>query len=68
MSALKKNLSKEMRSSEASKMFIRRKDMCRESMGRLRERGMLCAFIFKSLIWGQFFWVSSSQSFCFVWL
>ena len=56
-----------MRSSEASKMFIRRKDMCRESMGRLRERGMLCPFgVFKSLLWGQFFWVSSGQSFCFV--
>lgn len=58
-----------MISNETSKMFIRRKDMCRESTGRLRERGMLCAFgVFKSLTWGQFVWVSSGQSFCFVWL
>ena len=38
MSALKKEFSKETKSTEASKVFIRRKDTHRERMGNLRER------------------------------
>ena len=38
LSALKKDFSKEVKSSEASNVLIRREDRCRESTGRLRER------------------------------
>ena len=59
--ALKKEFGKETKSSEASKVFIRREDTCGESMGGLRERegesrGLL-GWV-KSLI-GRQFWVSN---------
>ena len=38
LSALKKDFSKEVKSSETSNVLIRREDTCRESTGRLRER------------------------------
>lgn len=45
MSALKEEFSKEMKSSETAKMFIKREYMCRGSMGWLRERDTeSCAF------------------------
>ena len=66
LSALKKDFSKEVKSSETSNVLIRREDTCRGSTGRLRERESctLSRWI-KLLIQGQFFLMSSGQSSCF---
>ena len=57
LSALKKDFSKEVKSSEASNVVIRREDTCRESTGRLREiESCTLSRWIKLLIQGQFCW------------